>query len=89
MNKVLIIYELIPEDTEIYYLGVHDIDLAWMRLCHGVYMNTSGTTKDAEAACDRLSVYLQGLGGPLSLEKGKPFDVDGPVTVIHTGIMLH
>ena len=57
MTKVLIVYENIPESTDLYLLDVEDEDLKWMKKCHRHFINFE-MTKDQQKACDRLSDYL-------------------------------
>ena len=87
MTKVLIVYEMIPESTNIYVEDVTLKDLKWMKKCHGYYINhNSDDDKDAQIACDRMSKFLDGKN-PVSIDQGEPFDI-GQVTLIHTGFVM-
>ena len=39
MNKVIVIYEQIPDNTLIYMLHVNDEDLEKIKSCHGLFIN--------------------------------------------------
>jgi hypothetical protein len=80
--KVLVIFELIPEATNVYLLNVKGEDLKKIKKAHGVYVNVS--EKDASAIW--LSAYLEDKP-KLKFEIGKPFDVNIDL-VVHSGFML-
>lgn len=86
--KVLIIYENIPESTDIYALEVSLKEWAWMQKCHGCYVNYDMTDGQAKA-CNKLSKYLESkqdcmvFGG--EAPKGGPLPIAGFDFVIHTG----
>ena len=86
MKNVLVIYELIPEDTKIYLLQVdkktHDRVVA----CAGKYTNTSGLSKRDDDNLNWLSEYLEKHGE--SEETAKPLLISGDYTVVHTGFVL-
>jgi hypothetical protein len=72
MPKVLIVYENIPESTDLYLLNVSEDDLKWMSKCHRHFINFE-MPEDAEKACQKLSDYLEGKqklndNGPVDLK---------------------
>jgi hypothetical protein len=46
MNRVVLIYQMIPENIQIYLLEVNDADLAMLKRCHGVLCNSTATEDD-------------------------------------------
>lgn len=83
-KKVLLIYELIPESTEVYILEVSDADLKWMALCHGHYVNFEMGSR-AQKACDRLSDFLVSQKA-VPIRAGHPISLIGFDVMIHTGM---
>jgi hypothetical protein len=81
--KVLVIYELVPEETKVYLLDVEGKDLAKVKKAHGVYANNVGNDKPAVW----LSEFLEGKP-ELKVEKGKPFDATEVELVVHSGFIL-
>jgi len=81
--KVLVIYELIPEETKVYLLDVEGKDLAKVKKAHGVYGNNVGNDKPALW----LSEFLEGKP-ELKIERGKPFEIEGIELVVHSGFVL-
>lgn len=81
--KVLVIYELVPEETKVYLLDVEGKDLAKVKKAHGVYGNHVGNDKPALW----LNNFLEGKQ-ELEIKRGKPFDVEGVELVVHSGFIL-
>lgn len=71
MKKVLVIYENVPESTDVFILDVPAEDLKWMAKCHRQFVNNELTAAQ-EKACDRMSKYLL---------KHKPVDDKGPINI--------
>lgn len=84
MTTVLIVYENIPESTDIFLLDVEDADLKWMKKCHRQFINNE-VSEDAEEACQKLSVYLEGK--PKCGDKG-PIDISKAEVLILTGFVM-
>lgn len=81
--RVLVIYELIPEETKVYILDVEGKDLAKIRKAHGVYGNNVGDDKPALWLGD----FLEGKQA-LEIKRGKPFEAGGVELVVHSGFVL-
>jgi hypothetical protein len=56
MTRVLIIYESVPDDLELYSLFVTDEELTMLRACHGKYVNSDDLPDDHPI--NQLSVWL-------------------------------
>lgn len=84
MKNIIIVYENVPEQTDLYLLEVEDKDFTWMQKCHGHYLNTE-LTAGAEAACSRLSQYLVGKE---KCESKKYLSLKGYDALIVTGFIL-
>lgn len=86
--KILLIYELVPEETKVYILtNVSVDDWQWMKLTHHNYINAQMPSKEVEVACDMLNNYIEGLDpaapdDPVLL-RGENFDY-----MIHSGFIL-
>lgn len=81
--KVLVIYELIPEETKAYLLDVEGKDLAKVKKAHGVYANSS----EKDDAALWLSDFLVGKD-ELKIKTGKPFDATEVELVVHSGFYM-
>lgn len=89
--KVLIIYENIPETTDLYLEEVTDKEWKWLQKTHGCYLNYD-MPKANEKACTRLSEWLM-TKTKIEIKVGAPLDdvmlgnkkIDA---VIHTGFGL-
>lgn len=75
--KILIIYENIPESTDLYVLEVTDEEWKWISLTHGHFINYGEIPEAAANACDKLTNWLVGRG---------KFQSNGPVNVDAFGI---
>ena len=88
-KNVLIIYELLPEDTRIYDLEVSDGELTRMLHCHGSLANTTGLDKEVEDDLDWLNQFLGNkdpimtANGSCPLHSGGTYDA-----IILTGFHL-
>lgn len=88
--KILMLYENIPDSTYIYILdNVSPDDWKWLQLAHGKYINEPGMEANTQAACDKLSIYLE------NKEKLAPSQISplllrdaGFDYFIHTGFIL-
>lgn len=55
--RILIVYENVPDSTDLFVVDVTEAEWAWMRKTHLQYLN--GTMpKSAEKACNQLSEWL-------------------------------
>lgn len=86
--KVLIVWELIPEETQAFVVDVTDADdLEKLKRCHGYYVN--GTDMDEE-----LSNWISEWMLTVKDEKIDLIPDNGPVSIgdcelmIHTGFFL-
>ena len=92
MNKVIIVYNGVPDWLQVFNLDVSDEDLARIKRCNGCYVNTTCLTKEQEADTDWLSLFLKGKKAVYS-ENGKNENLDviscsEPCTIVVTGFMF-
>lgn len=80
--KVLVIYELIPEETKFYLVDAEGDDLERMKAAHGVYANYD---EDDDAAV-WLNDWLEGKEA-LTLAQGEPLRADFDL-VVYSGFGL-
>ncbi|MDR8480293.1 hypothetical protein ACUNE0_23290 [Serratia sp. IR-2025] len=57
MTKVLIIYESIPESTNLFIVAANESELADLKLCHGNYTNAVDN-EEIEKALSRVDARL-------------------------------
>lgn len=84
--KVLIIYENIPESTDLYLEEVSDKEWKWLQLTHGCYINY-GMPKANQKACNKLNEWLM-KKTKIEIKVGKPLELEVimPIAyIIHTG----
>jgi hypothetical protein len=80
--KVLVIYELIPEETLFYLVDAEGNDLERLKEAHGVYVNHS----ESDVAAAWLNEWL--VDKPkLDLRRGQPIPADFDL-VVHSGFGL-
>jgi hypothetical protein len=87
MTKVLLVYEMVPEETLIYLLDVEDADLKWMKKCHRHFLN-SKMSAVSEKACAKLSVYLEDKPKLDHKNDKDPIDIKGYDLLIVSGFIL-
>jgi hypothetical protein len=87
MTKVLLVYELIPEETHVYLLDVDDADLKWMKKCHRHFINYEMPAA-SEKACAKLSVYLEDKPKLDHKNDKIPVDIKGYDLLIVSGFGL-
>ena len=86
--KILILWELVPEDTEAYIVNVTDTDtLEKLKRCHGQYIN--GNDMD-EGLSDWLSKWMQTIKSEkITLSPGSdPVSIADCELMILTGFIL-
>lgn len=81
--KVLVIYELIPEDTKMYVVEAEGEELEKIKAAHGVYVNID---EDDEPA-SWLNEYLDGRP-EVEISPGHPILADFFDLVVHSGFHL-
>lgn len=59
MNNVILVYELVPEETEVYILLLDDKELKKIKKCHGQFINLSNNKKGSEKALNWLHEKLE------------------------------
>jgi len=88
--KVLIVYEMVPERTDVFLVDVTRSDYEWMQKCHNHFLNDTRVPKDNEKACMKLSEWL--TDKPKAIDEktvgGKPLDISGYEKFILTGFLL-
>ncbi len=87
MKHVLVIYEMVPEDTRIYELDVSEADLTRLRRCHGALGGTRKT--EVEEDLDWCNDFL-GQSEPVMTAEGSCPQHDGGTfdAIILTGFHL-
>lgn len=86
-KKVLIIYENVPESTDVFVVEVSDDEWEWMKLTMGTFFNATGLSKKQEKAHRQLSEWLE-RNKDKKVDTSKPFTVDADTTVLFTGFFL-
>lgn len=56
--KVLVIYQNIPESTNIHIIDADGDDLEILKACHNCYVNAGDMTEEQEKATDKLNFFL-------------------------------
>lgn len=56
--KVLVIYQNIPESTNIHIIDADGDDLEILKICHNCYVNGGDMTEEQEKATDKLNFFL-------------------------------
>ena len=102
MNKVLLIWELVPEETEVYNLELDDKELKTIKKCHASFINLINQSESAEKALHWLNEKLdtpewkkcriygqekEGCGKK-GKEQFKAMNIEGSYTVIVSGFIL-
>lgn len=87
MNRVLIVWEIVPEETKLYALDADQEDTKKLAACHGKYEGVEG--------CEEVEAELDWLSKRLMDDDVQEIQIsDGPVSVrsldllIHTGFLL-
>jgi hypothetical protein len=92
-HHVLLIYEYVPDRTQIYNLSINDEILDKLTQCHGHYGNTENVPDD-HPVHNWLPDYLQKLDSSSIIfdtdsgSKKSPAKLNGDLIVIHSGFML-
>jgi hypothetical protein len=89
MKKVLVIYEMVPEDTRIYELEVSDEDLARLQNCHGALGGTKAVSPEVEKDLDWCNDFV-GQFDPVMTAAGEcpPHEGGSYAAIILTGFHL-
>lgn len=93
MYDVILIYEIIPDGTEIYYLLVDDCDFEKLAKCHSLFGNMSDMSEEQEQlVCFWLPEYLSDKISVKGMfeEQLKPIELEcnGKIQIIHSGFCL-
>lgn len=93
MNNVLLVWELCPEESKIFYIpNVSDEDFGLLVKCHGHIGNTDNSEVDSiisEWLCEWLTDKGEYLVSYLGEDVNpKPWKSDDDFTVIHVGFAL-
>ncbi len=91
MKKILIVWEIIPEQTDVYSLWVNEKDIEWMSKCHRRYINLTNTD-DVDLPLNRLQEFLKDKEKVID-GNGRPIDIKNelkatPDLLIITGFVL-
>jgi len=90
MLKILIIYELVPEETKLYIVDVTADEWAWIQKTHTYFVNMifEDHEREHEDACHQLTEWLD-KHKPLNMGRGEAAPVvHGLNAVVHTGFLL-
>ncbi len=58
MKHILVIYEMVPEDTRVYDINVSEEDLERLRRCHGALGGTKQTSPEVEKDLDWCNDFV-------------------------------
>jgi len=58
MKNVLVIYENIPESSEMYLVQADEETVEILKKCHGIYVNNNDDTTETQDATTKLSLML-------------------------------
>jgi hypothetical protein len=85
--KVLIVYELVPEETHVYIVDVEDVDtLETIKRCHSKYLNAHADVEDQESL-EWLSEWLR-EDSQVEIADDQPIPISDCELLIHTGFLL-
>jgi hypothetical protein len=80
--KVLLIWELIPDETQLYLFdGESELGKAAIA-AHGEFVNSAEDCENASRLDDLLTSDIE----PISDEE--PFMLDGPITIVRAGFLV-
>ncbi len=83
--KVLVVYEMVPEETKFYIVEADAVDLEWMKATHGYFVNQADIPPAIAKALDKMSAFLETVE---SLSAELPITLNGVDLLIHTGFLL-
>jgi hypothetical protein len=88
--KILIVYDNIPENTDLYLVDVLPEEWDWIRKCEGNYVNGSRNEPEVNALCGRLNDWLVNQEKILTQQSGEPYSLTGVSVdyVLRTGFLL-
>lgn len=86
--NVLVIYEVVPEETRVYLVNMNDEIWNKFKYAHNCFLNTN-LNKDEEEACEAITEFLKGRQ-PIDTTLEDGWDTDGIHIdrIILTGFML-
>lgn len=88
MNReklLLVIYELVPEETRFYALSVPPDVRDRICRCHGLF---AGAASNTPRQAEELQWLDEFLGGRTQMEMSSPKDFEDGVTIVWTGFLL-
>ena len=98
MNKVVLVWELVPEETEVYLLELDDKELKIIKKCHAQIINLTGNKKGSEKALDWLNNKLDtdewkkcrvyGCKKEWAKKQEETIFIEGQYSVIVSGFIL-
>lgn len=91
MNRVILIFNLVPENLQIYNLEVNDEEFEMLKSCHGKYGNCSDVPQDHPIHV--LSEWLEGRTDSLIYDDSagkhdQPYLVPGDATLLVSGFIM-
>lgn len=90
MNRILLIYEYMPERVQIYdFEELTDEEFANLTACHHQYGNTVGAPGIVEEWLPKWLEYKEKFEiFDSNIELQAPMDIIGPIRIIHSGFIL-
>ncbi|QFR55869.1 hypothetical protein JC221_223 [Yersinia phage JC221] len=58
MKNVLVVFENIPESSEMYFIQADDKTVEILKKCHGIYVNNNDDTEETQEATTLLNLML-------------------------------
>lgn len=85
MNKLLLIFDIIPDSVDFYLFGeLSSADRVKLLKCHGQFANSVGSD-------DELMKWLDAFitkNKDSRLDDSRPLIINSGVTIVHSGILL-
>jgi hypothetical protein len=91
MRQVLLVWELFPEETKFYKLSLTEEEYQKILFCHNEFLeeHKPGRSQSMQEALDWLNIRLtQPDLAETQLEDAVPFELEGPMTVVVSGMLL-
>ena len=91
-TSVIIVFELVPEESQIFVEDVDEEMLMTLRASHGYFGGAANTPPDVEAGIDQIGNWLASRAPDYSTNEKSPtersVDVRNAVELFHTGWLL-
>jgi len=82
MNKIYLIWELVPDETKIYYLtNLSDEEFERIKKCHGYFVNLPDTPSKVLNALNWLNEYLTSMEHSVMFSTGAVYGSASPIEI--------